>query len=149
MKNYKNQQINRYIGYVFLVIYIIMAVALMIQVADLGMFPLLYLAIIVVIFMILGVLFFLMHRKLATSIIASILSLVMIFLCGAGAYYIRRTTDALADVTTMGEQTDVVSVYVMNDDAAQEMEDIKDYNIGVVGMASGEGSDEMVTARQQ
>ena len=145
MKNYKNQQINRYIGYVFLVIYIIMAVALMIQVADLGMFPLLYLAIIVVIFMILGVLFFLMHRKLATSIIASILSLVMIFLCGAGAYYIRRTTDALADVTTMGEQTDVVSVYVMNDDAAQEMEDIKDYNIGVVGMASGEGSDEMGT----
>ena len=63
MKNYKNQQINRYIGYVFLVIYIIMAVALMIQVADLGMFPLLYLAIIVVIFMILGVLFFLMHRQ--------------------------------------------------------------------------------------
>lgn len=140
MKNYKNQQINRYIGYVFLVIYIIMAVALMIQVADLGMFPLLYLAIIVVIFMILGVLFFLMHRKLATSIIASILSLVMIFLCGAGAYYIRRTTDALADVTTMGEQTDVVSVYVMSDDPAQKIEDIKEYDIGIVGV--GGDSDE-------
>lgn len=137
MKNYKNQQINRYIGYVFLVIYITMSVALLVQAADLNMFPIFYLVIISIVFAALGILFFLMHRKLVTSIIASVLSLIMIFLCGAGAYYIRQTMNALADVTSMGEQTDVISVYVMNEDPAETLEDIKGYKIGVV-RASGE-----------
>lgn len=139
----KNLHANEHVGYVTLIVYIVMAFALIVQATDLNMFPISYLAIISIVFVALGVLFFLMHRKLATSVIASVLSLIMIFLCGAGAYYIRQTMNALADVTTMGEQTDVVSVYVMNDDAAQEMEDIKDYNIGVVG--AGGDSDEMGT----
>jgi len=127
---------------VVLVVYVIMATALLVQAADLDMFPFLYLLVIAAIFVILGVTFFLMHRKLTTSIIADVLSLIMIFLCGAGGYYIRQTTDALASVTNVGEQTDVVSVYVMKDDLAESMEDIEGYEIGVVG---GEGQARLET----
>lgn len=136
----KEQRIGKYIGYILLLFYIIMSVVLLIQAADLNMFPISYLAIISIVFVALGALFFLMHRKLVTSIIATVLSLVMIFLCGAGAYYIRQTTNVLADVTTLGEQTDVVSVYVLKDDSAQKVEDIKGDDIGIV--RAGGDSDE-------
>ncbi len=133
MDKLKNIHANKYVGYVILMVYIVMASALIVQAADLNIFPISYLAIILIVFVALGVLFFLMHRKPVTSVIASVLSLVMIFLCGAGAYYIRQTVNALADVTTKGEQTDVVSVYVLKDDPAENVEDVKGYKIGVVG----------------
>ena len=125
MDKRKKIHVYQYIAGVVLVVYVIMATALLVQAADLDMFPFLYLLVIAAIFVILGVTFFLMHRKLTTSIIADVLSLIMIFLCGAGGYYIRQTTDALASVTNVGEQTDVVSVYVMKDDLAESMEDIE------------------------
>ena len=141
MDKRKKIHVYQYIAGVLLAVYVIMAAALLVQAADLDMFPFLYLIIIAAVFLILGVAFFLMHRKLTTSIIADVLSLIMIFFCGAGAYYIRQTTDALADVTTMGEQTDVFSVYVMKDDPAEKLEDIKGYEIGVVGNVGGEAPD--------
>ena len=144
MEYSKKLQINKYLGYALLAVYAIVAIGLIYYCITLGMFPPLYLVILTVVLAILGILSFLMHKRLTTSIIASGVTVILIIFCIVATYYIMKTNQTLADVTTADTQLDIVSVYVMDDDPAEVLEDIKGYKIGILESTDRENTDKTI-----
>lgn len=130
MSKSKYLRILKIIGYILLVIYVVAVAGVLVYSTTLDMLPGKYLLMIGVIMAILGVIFAIMHERIMTSFIASILTLVMILGCALGAVYIRHTGDMITEVSSSDFQTDVISVFVMKEDKAEKLEDVKDYQIG-------------------
>lgn len=126
----KNLQIYKIIGYVLLFLYIVAAVAVLFFIWGLDMLPAQYLLIIGILMAIVGAVLAIMHEKVFTSAIASLLSVVMIVLSVLGISYIRKTDDMITEVSTSDFQTDVISAYVMKEDSAEKLEDIIGYEVG-------------------
>ena len=123
---------NKWIGYILLALYVVSAIGFVYYCTTLNMFPGKYIVIMAIVFAILVVLIMIMHERILTSIIASILTIVLIVGCILGSHYIIRTSQTMKDVSTSDVQTDIVSVYVMEDDPAEVLEDVRDYTIGIV-----------------
>lgn len=144
MKHSKSLHPSKWLGYTLLAIYAVVAIGLLYYCITLNMFPLLYLVILTAILIILGVLAFLMHERLTTSIIASGMTAVLIICCALATYFIMKTDQTLEEVTTADTQLDIVSVYVMEDDPAEVLEDIKGYKIGILEETDRENTDKTV-----
>lgn len=144
MKSEKTLSINKWIGYTLLAVYAVVAIGLIYYCIMLNMFPTMYLVILTVVLAILGVVSFLMHERLTTSIIASGMNVILIICCIVATYYIMKTNQTLADVTAADTQLDIVSVYVMDDDPAEVLEDIKGYKIGILDNTDRENTDKTI-----
>ncbi len=71
-----------------------------------------------------------------------ILSIVYIVICGVGSYYLYHTDQAVEEIVTPTVlETDAVSVFVLRDDPAQELADIEDYAVGILGELDRENTD--------
>lgn len=80
MKILKRLPINKWIGYGLLMIYVIVAIIFIVFCTTLDMLPIRYMIIIGVIFAIFSVVFLIMHENLIPSIIASVLSVVLMMI---------------------------------------------------------------------
>lgn len=132
MEKLKQINLNKWIGYILLALYVVSAIGFVYYCTTLNLFPGKYIVIMAIVFAILAVLIMIMHERILTSIIASILTIVLIVGCILGSHYIIRTSQTMKDVSTSDVQTDIVSVYVMEDDPAEVLEDVRDYTIGIV-----------------
>lgn len=130
MKKLKNIPIYKIIGYILIAIYLIAMAVFLFSAANLNMIPIKLMLIIGVCFAILAAVFAIMHEKLFTSIIASLLTIAVIVLSVLGVSFIRRTGNMITDVSTADRQTNTISVYVMKDDPAEKLDDAKDYKFG-------------------
>ena len=70
-------------------------------------------------------------RKRLLWIIAGIILLILIVIFMIGFYYISVMKRTLDEVTTIGEPKNMISVYVLEDDPANEIEDTAGYVYGV------------------
>lgn len=130
MKKLKNIPIYKIIGYILIAIYLIAMAVFLFSAANLNMIPIKLMLIIGVCFAILAAVFAIMHEKLFTSIIASLLTIAVIVLSVLGVSFIRKTGNMITDVSTADRQTNTISVYVMKDDPAEKLDDAKDYKFG-------------------
>lgn len=130
MKKLKNIPIYKIIGYILIAIYLIAMAVFLFSAANLNMIPIKLMLIIGVCFAILAAVFAIMHEKLFTSIIASLLTIAVIVLSVLGVSFIRKTGNMITDVSTVDRQTNTISVYVMKDDPAEKLDDAKDYKFG-------------------
>lgn len=131
MGKLKRLKINKWIGYILLVLYISSAIGFTWYCTTLDMFPVKYIVIIAIVLAIFAVSIFLMHEKLILSMIGSALTVLLTAGCIIGSFYIIQTSKTVADVSTADVQTDIISVYVMKDDPAEELSDIKGYMVGI------------------
>lgn len=141
MKKHKDLHINKWIGYILLALYLPSAIGFIWYCTTLGMLPVKYIIIAAIILAIFGVLFAIMHEKLATSVIASILTIVLTAGCMLGASYVIRTSRMITDVSTADVQQDIVSVYVMDKDSAETIEDIAAYQVGIISTTDRKNTD--------
>lgn len=144
MAKSKKIQMFKVIGYVLVFIYIFAFFILLLSMANLDMIPIKYIAIIGIVFSIFASLFAWMHERKFLSVIASLLSIVMIVTCGFGTYFIHKTNKTITKVATVSDQKDVISLYVMNEDPAQSLSDIADYQIGIVTSQDRDNTDKAV-----
>lgn len=136
--------IHKWIGYILLVFYGVSVVGLIYYCAKSRIFPVSYLILTAAVLTIFGGVFLWMHRKVVPSIAASILTLILAFVCVLGSYYMIRTSRTITEVSKADKQTDVISVYVMEKDPAQSLEEIQDYQIGIVKETDRERTDQTV-----
>lgn len=129
------------IGYTTLGLYFLAIICLVGFVANLGMLPMKYLALLAGLMAALGGIMAVMHRKQVASVIASVLSVLLIFGCGAGSYYILTAQSAINKVTTAGVQTQAVSVYVKSADSAKKIEDAASYKFGMLNKVDRQNTD--------
>lgn len=80
-------------------------------------------------------------HHLVRFIIGTILAVVLIVAMGFGGLYIYRTTTALDTISGVNTEVARVAVYVKNDDAAENLNDTKDYTYGVLKELDRENTD--------
>lgn len=144
MKKINKVEIHKWIGYILLVFYGVSAIGFLYYCWKSEIFPISYLILMAAILGIAGVVFVIMHRKVVSSIIASILSVILATVCVLGSYYMIHTSYVISEVAKTEKQTDVVSVYVMDQDPAQSLEEIKGYKIGIIKETDRELTDQTV-----
>lgn len=71
-------------------------------------------------------------RKKARFWIGSALALILLVVLGAVSFYIYKTVSSLDTITGVNKDTVEVGVYVMQDDAAQTMQDAAGYSFGIL-----------------
>lgn len=75
--------------------------------------------------------FFTQLGKKRIRLIGKILSGIFIIVLTCGSYYLFRTYDMLAQITGGDVKTDTISIIVLKDDPAQNIEDASGYNFGI------------------
>lgn len=141
MNRLKELHINKWVGYILLALYLASAIGFTGYCTTLDMFPVKYILIIGIVLLIAGVILAIMHERFVTSIISIVLTIVMTAGCIIGSHYVIETSQTIAEVTKADKQTDVVSVYVMEEDSAETLEDMKDYTVGIVKETDRENTD--------
>ena len=144
MKPKRKLPIYKAIGYILLLIYVLAAICLLFFVFALGMIPTQYIIIAAVVMAIFAVIFAIMHERKIPTIIASVLTVILTAVYVIGAVYIGKTNNTISDVTTAEVQTDVVSMYVMDDDPAQTVNDAANYEIGIMSSVDRENTDKTI-----
>ncbi len=83
-------------------------------------------------------------------VLACVLSAVLLFVEAAGCYFAIVGSEALKEITSQEEEYSEISVYVRKEDAAQSIEDIANYKIGILQIQDRAATDfaleEMKTA---
>lgn len=132
MKKSTERKIIKIIGYVLAALFLAAGAYLMLNIIKLNMFPTSYMVILGFVLAIVFILLLIMHEKKVTSIIAIFLSFILAAGCMIGADYVQQTNKTLTEIATVDVETSLVSVYVLDEDKAEHIEDIKDYTIGIV-----------------
>ena len=133
------------LGYALLALYIIAAICFLFFGGRMNLLPFNFMVIIGIIQAIIAVVFAIMHEKKVQSIIASILSGLLIAIFIVGMVYSQKTTETIAEVSVPELQTDVIAVYVMENNRAQVLEDMTDYTFGVIANVDKDNVDKTIT----
>lgn len=149
MKLFKKLSVNKLIGYVLLVVYVITAAVFVSFCATLNMLPTIYLVILGVMLAIVGVIFVIMHEKFIFSVIASLLTAISVVGFITGMQMIYKTNHTIAKVSEAEAMTDVVGAYVMKNDPAQRIEEAKGYTFGIVSKTDRENTDKTITRLEE
>lgn len=133
---------------------IISEVMAIIQILQLNMLPDKYLLLLVVTFVLLALLLGLMmyqqqgkYQKKQLhirQIIAYILSLLIIIGCGVICHAADKVNKTIDKITTTPEISAIVDVYVMNEDPAREITDLKDYAFAVTEVYDRENTQQAI-----
>lgn len=84
----------------------------------------------------------LLLRRKRGWVFGIVLSVIYLICCGVGSYYLYHTNRAVDEIITpVTLETDAVSIFVLNDDPAQEVADIEDYTIGIMRELDRENTD--------
>ena len=88
------------------------------------------------------VLLLILLRKKKVWFIGVLLSVVYMIGCGVGSYYLYHTDNAVEEVVKpVVLETDSVSVFVLQDDPAEELADIEGYQIGILSELDRDNTD--------
>lgn len=143
-KKHKGFTLREKIGYSILSVYAVSALIFVVFGISLDMIPALYLVVFGLILAILGVLFAVMQRWFSSAIIADVLSVLFAVFFIAGCFYIDKADSTIRNISSGEVQTEVVGVYVMQDDAAQTLTDAEGYTFGVTTAVDKENTDKTV-----
>lgn len=143
-KKHKKMRRYRKVGYSFLSVYAVAAVILVTFCIRLGMVPAGYLAALGGILAVLGGLFALMQRRKAWSVVSDVLCVLLTAGCITACFYIGKADETVRDVARVTAETDEIGVYVLTDDAAQNIKDAADYRFGMAEAVDRENTDATV-----
>lgn len=130
-------------GSFFLILQAVMSFAFMGVVLLLNMLPMKYLALVVMILLFLWCITFTTQAvRRGRGITGKLYSFLIIVILAIGTYYIARTNNMLAAITSGGFRVNTMVVAVLADDPAETLEDAAGYNFGVQFET---GSDNMQT----
>ena len=138
------KDILKIVGYALLALYIVAAGCFLIFCGKMNLLPEKFLIIIGILQAIIAVAFAIMHEKRIQSIIASVLSALLVVAFVIGIVYAQKTTGTIEEVSVPEIQTDVIGVYVLETDKAQTLEDIVDYSFGISADVDRENVDKTI-----
>ena len=142
----KNKKIHKWFGHILLAGYGVVGIVFLIVLTSLNMLPAIHLAMIGILLAIIGVILSFFHgEKVAPSLASSAVTLLFSVFLLIGILYAQRADEMFDEVTTVVVQTDVVSVIVLYDDAAESLVDARDYEFGIVRETDRENTNRTIT----
>lgn len=121
---------------VFMVIQVLTSLLLLFFVFKLGVIPMKYIAIILIVIAILAVLtFFLMKPKdgkeSVKNLIGKIISILISIMMAVGCGYVAKGDSALGNISGANKQTNTISAIVLKNNSAASIEDLKGKTFGI------------------
>lgn len=131
-RNNRKQKMNLF-GVILTILHAVASVLFIGTLIVIDLLPMKYLTLVIVIIAALFLMvFFRQKSKKGRSVLAAILSIIMILLLGVGSYYIGKVNGAMGAVTGGGSyKIDNMVVAVLQEDPAETIQDAKDYSFGV------------------
>lgn len=131
-KKEKRRKILMYIGYVICGILLATSVVTTIIVVNLDFVPLKYVVLIDIVIAIFIVWMTIMQRWYVPGIVAKIIAVIMTAVMIFASAYMKITFDSINKISGNKEKIDKMCVYVMADDEAETLADVKDYSFGIL-----------------
>ena len=103
-----------------------------------------FVAICFVVLVLCAVSFLMEFAKKKTRIVGKIISIIMISLSAIGIFYLGRVNDTLDEITGSNTKVDIVNVYVMKADTADNIGDAKEYTFGIMGVLDRVNTDKTI-----
>ena len=131
----KRFPVYRKVGYSFVGVYAVTAVILVTFLIGLDMIPMPILGVLAGVLAVLCLLFIVMQKRRAISVIADILCFALVVGSIAAAFYIDKMDNTIRDVAAVPKEqmeTVEIGVYVLEEDPAQTLQDAADYEFGIV-----------------
>ena len=101
-------KVCKWVGYALLAVYATATIAFLIAVTQLGVLPATYLVITSVFLIIIGIIISFFHnRTILRSVIASVVTLLIIACFAISAFFVQQTNRTLEEIVTVKAQTDV------------------------------------------
>ncbi len=136
---------SKTLGLVISLIQLVISVVFLAYVADFGLLPGKYFAILAAVLLVLFLVPFIMQlvRKLPGlfKVVSLIVSVALIFV---HLSYIKPTGDLLYDMGNTNTQTKVMALYVLADDKAEAVSDMNGYVLGLISGNDKEASDKYI-----
>lgn len=133
-KNGKNggNHVSKRVGYVLATLQALATIAFMAMLFVLDMLPIKFIGVIgAVLFILLLLVFVTQWKSKQKAIAGKVFSVFMTIVLATGSYYLGVANGAVSKISGGGQKIDKVVVAVLADDAAEKIEDAKDYNFGV------------------
>lgn len=144
MNTDKMTKLLRVMGYVICGLLFTSGLVLMFLVARLKMFPVIYLIIAAVVLVVVTVGFVFTQRWNIGGLITKVISILLIVVMVIGCVYVNYTYKKLGEMTGITTQIDNIQVYVLADDAAESIEDAKDYQFGILSRLDRDNTDSVM-----
>ena len=140
----KNKDIFKLIRYGLAIIQSIVTLLFLYFLAELDMVPQKMFFGAVGILILLCVLNVVLQFKKIPGIVMMVIGIIISIVLGVLCTYIYKTTDVVDKISGANEQVDNVAVYVLADDAAEDISDAADYNYGILSEKGREATDKTI-----
>ncbi|MBQ9607947.1 MAG: LCP family protein [Lachnospiraceae bacterium] len=144
MEQKKLQKILKIIGYIICGIQLVISVLTSLYVIRLKVLPTSFLTVTIVLLIILVVILTLMQRWIIPGIIGKFISILISAVLVIACFYIDYTYKKLNDMSGVDTKIDNVDVYVLIDDPAQNINDAKGYNFGILSTLDRENTNNII-----
>lgn len=145
MNTKKLTDILRIVGYVICGIMFVAGLVLMFMVARLKVLPVIYMIVAAFVLVVLTVGFVFAQRWNIGGLITKVISILLIVIMVIGSIYVNYTYKKLAEMTGVTTQIDNIQIYVLIDDPANDINDAKDYQFGILSKLDRENTDEILS----
>jgi len=113
---------------------------------TMGMWPIKYMVYILIGILVVFVVCLVLKRWKWGCVLSFILSLILIIIAIIGNYYIYKTHKTLDQITeNVNVKTNIICTLVLKGDVAENINDARDYNFGVLGTIDRENTDSTIS----
>ena len=135
---------SRLFAYILTAIHVVLTLVFLSMVLYINMLPLKYFLPICFVLLVLCAVSFLMAFTKKLKPVGKIIALIMIALTYIGIYYANVANKALEKITDGNTKTDVVNVYVMDADSADDLTSAADYTFGIISVLDRENTNKTI-----
>lgn len=137
----KKKLMSRWIGISLIIIQLIISVVFLIDLLHLNVVPDKYLLMVIALLVVFTAIFLALQFtkvNILGKVLSVLLSIVLVF----GCIYVTKTTSTLDDISSsVVKNVSEISILVMNEDTAQNLADVKNYNFGINSAIDKENTD--------
>ena len=136
---------SKAMGLTIVVIHIALTLLLLGELLYLNILPVwMFMAICFVVLFLCATSFLMTFGKKKIRAVSKILSCIMIVISVIGVYYLSKVNNTIDNVAGSNTKIDVVNVYVMKADAAENIVAAKDYTFGIMGVLDRINTDKTI-----
>lgn len=147
-KKVKHKPMYKRSGFYFFLVYALLTIAFIIQVFTVNILPLKYaLPVSIILLLIVLALYWLELGKKVSKVnrmLGKILIVILSLFLAVGNWYLFKTGSAFSRMTGADKNISVVSVVVLEDSSAKEIEDLKGKRIGTISIGDTETQDKTI-----
>ncbi|MBR0085301.1 MAG: LCP family protein [Lachnospiraceae bacterium] len=139
--NHKGR-VTKIIGLILTIAMLAVSLYAVKRLSDTGLLPAMYIRVAIAgVFVVFIFLVFMLRWKISRIVSIILSAAIIVAIVVFGIKYIDRTNEMLENVTGAQTQVDIVDFYVRADDKAESLNDLKDYEFGILEALDRENTD--------